>query len=223
VQPDFEAIIGPQANGEKEQLSREEGIGRETVAGTLSENDVVLTDAQVESDIIAPLGELKSLALRRSPVQDNEITVAIGRKPFTAEQMEVLLRSPHVNRVTPKTVSYTKAFKEDFIKRYCEGEAPTEIFASCGLDPDIIGRKRIYGFCQTLRVIVSEGKEIPEGKPPRGKDLLPIPKRRAHQTAAQVFASLSAEDVHKLYQRVIYLTQEMEFLKKIMLLDREGE
>jgi hypothetical protein len=133
----------------------------------------------------------------------------------------MLTKSPHVSCITRKTISYTKAFKEEFWKRYCEGEPPSAIFASCGLDPDVLGQTRIYGLCSALRSLHSRGLPITEGRPPKGQAALQIPKRRSRQSATEVFASLSADDVHKLYQRVVYLTQEMEFLKKIMLLDRE--
>jgi hypothetical protein len=219
LQPDFKKILNQPTAAVKKPSVETRELSEETAA--LKEQVDAGAEGLTAND--SSLDALGPLSLRRNTAAEDIPKVAIGRVAFTEEQTVKLLSSPHVNRVTPKTISYTKAFKEEFVKRYCAGESPIEIFASCGLDPDIIGRKRIYGFSQTLRVLVSAGKPLQEGKPPKGQDALPIPKRRAHQSVAEVFASLSAEDVHKLYQRVVYLTQEMEFLKKIMLLDREGK
>ncbi len=222
LQPDFEKILSPQTAEDKKpdmpacEVNRETAVLKEQANTRVEEPG---KDVPPAND--TPLEQLKPLSLRRNRAGPDENEISVGRAEFTAEQIEMLMNSPYVKRVTAKTVSYTKAFKEEFLKRYCEGESPGGIFASLGLDPDVIGRKRVYGFSGTLRGLISRGEPLPEGKPPKDENALAMPKRRKHQTAAEAFASLSADDVYKLYQRVVYLTQEMEFLKKIMLLDRE--
>ncbi len=217
MQPDFKKILSQQTVTEKEPNAPACEVSGETAA--LKEQLNASVDPMSVNN--AQLEQLKPLSLHRNRAVQKGDAITVGRSEFTAEQKLVLTNSPHVTRVTAKTVSYTKAFKEEFLKRYCDGESPSAIFASFGLDPDVIGRKRIYGFCSTLRGLANRGKPLTEGKRPKDESELVIPKRRSHQTAAEAFASLSAEDVYKLYQRVVYLTQEMEFLKKIMLLERK--
>lgn len=229
VQPDFEKILAGQAAAKQQaELApappRDETIAlKELVAAradVAADIDADADDAEEQAEL-PPFAELEPLSLRRMAGEGGESDVTNERPDLTTEQIVMLMKSPHVSRVTRKTISYTKAFKEEFFRRYCDGEPPSAIFASCGLDPDVLGQTRIYGLCSTLRSLQSKGLPIPEGRPPIEQAALRIPKRRPRQSATDVFASLSADDVHKLYQRVVYLTQEMEFLKKIMLLDRE--
>ncbi len=217
MQPDFEKILSPQTVTGKEPYTPTCEVSGE--AAVLKEQVNASAEAMSAND--TPLEQLKPLSLQRNREARDGNEVTVGRAEFTAEKLILLTNSPHVKRVTRKTVSYTKAFQEEFLKRYCDGESPSGIFASFGLDPEVIGRKRIYGFCGTLRGLISRGKPLAEDKPLKDENALAIPKRRKHQTAAEALASLSADDVYKLYQRVVYLTQELEFLKKIMLLERE--
>lgn len=229
VQPDFEKILAVRTVNDEQTEPEPAPLSVETSAL----KELVGASADAAADVGADVDnadeqsgqpqfeELEPLSLRRMAGDGSVPGATNERADLTTEQIVMLTKSPHVSCVTQKTISYTKAFKEDFWKRYCEGEQPSAIFASCGLDPEVLGQTRIYGLCSALRSLHSRGLPITEGRPPKGQAALQIPKRRSRQSATEVFASLSADDVHKLYQRVVYLTQEMEFLKKIMLLDRE--
>jgi len=61
---------------------------------------------------------------------------------LTAEQIHELLDSPHISYVSRKSVSYTKAFKEHFWQRYCDGVDPKQIFEDAGLNTAILTKKQ---------------------------------------------------------------------------------
>ena len=62
---------------------------------------------------------------------------------FTDEQVSMLRSNPWVKSVTPKYVSFTKGFMEEFIALHSEGQTRYEIFESHGLPVDAMGKKTI--------------------------------------------------------------------------------
>lgn len=150
-----------------------------------------------------------------------------GRKPssgnyvhieFTPEQLKILVDSPHICAVSRKSVSYTKAFKEHFWQRYCDGVEPKQIFEDAGLDIEIITRERIKGFAQALKRQVEKGLSFTEGNEPTPdadkKFNFPTPPRRANNV---YIPNLSETDIANLINQVAYMSQELTFLKKIIL------
>ncbi|MDR2267311.1 MAG: hypothetical protein LBE09_07015 [Christensenellaceae bacterium] len=164
---------------------------------------------------------------------DAPISPSNGHSSFTQEQMEILSQSPHVVSVTKKTVSYMLIFKELFWRRYKQGAMPDKIFRDFGIDPQIVGMNRIWG-------LVAKGLQFTNGRerqPGKGNvspkpnaviqevtaadmpDLdLNVPKPpRSTKSPRVVVATVSRDDLQRLFHQVAYLTQEMEFLKKIIL------
>ncbi|MBH8622193.1 hypothetical protein IBC87_08805 [Bifidobacterium adolescentis] len=45
--------------------------------------------------------------------------------------------------VTQYRIRYSKEFRDDCMRRYAEGGSPAAIFREAGLDPKIIGYKRV--------------------------------------------------------------------------------
>jgi hypothetical protein len=78
--------------------------------------------------------------------------------------MEILSQSPHVVSVTKKTVSCTLIFKELFWQQYKQGAMPDKIFCDFGIDPQIVGRNRIWGFVTVLRGLVAKGLQFTNGR-----------------------------------------------------------
>ncbi|WP_072724656.1 HTH domain-containing protein [Bifidobacterium lemurum] len=62
---------------------------------------------------------------------------------FTSEEMAYLGMLPVVRHVTHSRISYTHDFKVDCLRAYLSGESPTAIFRKVGLDPSLVGAKRI--------------------------------------------------------------------------------
>jgi hypothetical protein len=145
------------------------------------------------------------------------------RVKFTNEQLQELLSSPHVAFVSRTTVTYTAAFKEAFWQRYVDGVDPMQIFADAGINPAIVGRNRAKGLADSLRqqkergIAFNDGKVEPSMDKPEKLFDMPSPPRRPRYYEPDY----KPEDVAKMAVQVKYLTQEIEFLKKIILADKE--
>lgn len=50
---------------------------------------------------------------------------------------------PAIDSVTESRITYSRQFQIDCMRRYLQGEKPTAIFTSAGLNPSVIGHKRI--------------------------------------------------------------------------------
>lgn len=76
-------------------------------------------------------GERQSASLMTSPVG------------FGERERRYLESLPAVREVRNGRIYYTKAFREQCVRRYMDGESPTALFREAGLDPRLIGSKRI--------------------------------------------------------------------------------
>jgi transposase-like protein len=128
----------------------------------------------------------------------------MSRKPFTSEEINILLQNPFTYKVTNSTISFTKEFKQIFIEKYLQGMIPRQILKEHGYDPDILGDRRIWGIAQHLKAQYAEaGGSFTEGYSQR---------KRTQKSAGQLSEK---EELKQLRQEVDYLKQEIEFLKKI--------
>lgn len=144
---------------------------------------------------------------------------------FTAEQLKVLIDSPHVASVSSKSVSYTKAFKVMAWQRYCDGITPMQIFIDAELPTEVLGKSRILGFFKLLKEAKSRGAEFTEGNEPYANDSekefsFPTPPRRANRGRPPV---MSDSEINKLGAKVAYMAQELEFIKKIILAEKKDK
>lgn len=138
---------------------------------------------------------------------------------FTAEQLKELTDSSYVAYVSSKTVSYTKAFKDMAWQRYCDGVDPVRIFTDAGFNIDTLGKSRILGFFKLLRAAKAKGLAFTEGNDPYPESTdekvsFPTPPRRANKGRPPV---MSESEINKLATQVAYMSQELEFIKKIIL------
>lgn len=62
---------------------------------------------------------------------------------FTKEQIAYLESLPAVDRATETRITYADAFKRQCLERYSRGASPTALFREAGLDPKLVGYKRI--------------------------------------------------------------------------------
>ena len=63
--------------------------------------------------------------------------------PFTQRERNYLESLPAVSRVTGARIHYTDEFRDECLRRYGAGEHPVDLFRQAGLDPRLIGYKRI--------------------------------------------------------------------------------
>lgn len=66
-----------------------------------------------------------------------------GGGAFSPEEVEYLRSLPVVAEATSRRITYTELFKHNCMRRYHAGESPVELFREAGLDPSLIGYKRI--------------------------------------------------------------------------------
>lgn len=84
---------------------------------------------------------------------------------FTARQRAYLLSLPAVRSVGAVRIRYSEGFREECMRRYGRGESPRCIFSDAGLDPEIIGAKRIERCIARWR---KESGVDPPGRVPGG-------------------------------------------------------
>lgn len=69
--------------------------------------------------------------------------MASGGGAFSPEEAKYLKSLPAVAEASEKRITYSDAFKTSCMRRYLVGESPVKLFREAGLDPALIGYKRI--------------------------------------------------------------------------------
>lgn len=67
----------------------------------------------------------------------------MSRLTFTKEEIAYLYSLPAVSRVVNGRISYSEAFKRECVRQYLLGRSPARVFREAGLDPQLIGYKRV--------------------------------------------------------------------------------
>lgn len=126
---------------------------------------------------------------------------------FTDEQVSLLRSNPWVKSATPKYISFTKEFMEEFLFLHSKGKTRYEIFESHGLPVEIIGKKRIKKATANWIAKSNSGIELSDEKKgrPRTRDL----------TAEEIIARQQA--------KIEMLQQENDFLRQIRRLERRHQ
>ena len=109
---------------------------------------------------------------------------------FTEDELSYLRSLDVVERAEPLKITYTKQFKEDFMRRYNAGEKPKAIFESVGLSKSLIGYKRIERACAHWRE--AEAKDalcLTDDKIPTRDDIRARERKRAAERCAAIRAS----------------------------------
>jgi len=75
-----------------------------------------------------------------------------NRRPFTCEQIQKLCKNEYVEQISAYKIKYNDKFKEYFIMRWQQGMSAFQIFSECGIDPEIVGRGRIWNFRRSLGI-----------------------------------------------------------------------
>lgn len=132
----------------------------------------------------------------------------MGRNYFTEEQQNELRKNPYIDKVSAKSITYTKEFKEKFEEEYRLGNLPSQILADMGIDPRILGRRRKESLVARMKLYELR----PEGCEDTRKNNAGRPSTKE---------LTDAEKIKRLEQKIAYLNQENEFLKKNIQADRQ--
>jgi transposase-like protein len=131
----------------------------------------------------------------------------LGKHYFTKEQQQVLKSNKYIKSVSEKAITYTVEFKEKFLEEYNSGKFPRDIIRDIGINPDILGKSRIKNLTNRIK----KNNDRLDGQ---------IDTRKTNSGRPRTAHLTDEEKIKRLEQKLAYLNQENEFLKKNLLLDR---
>ena len=131
----------------------------------------------------------------------------MARKKFNEEEMNHLRSSPYVLDVSASIVHFSAEFKKLFWEAILSGKKPCDIVMELGIDPDILGDTRVAGLKGMIR------NEVKSGKGFRDID--------TYNNYLDRYITPEAK-IKYLQQQIAYKDQEIDFLKKIVFLSKEG-
>jgi len=130
--------------------------------------------------------------------------------PFTEEQMEQLRANKYVRKVSSSTVRFTEEFKRYFYQKYKAGMTARSIFLECGIDPDVLGIKRVEGLCYTLN------------KQAKREESFTDKRQNNYHRPSKTGEETVETRIKQLEHELAYTRQEVEFLKKLQMADMEA-
>ena len=128
----------------------------------------------------------------------------MSKKKFTHEELAILRSNPYTYTANVNSIYFTAEFKEKFYKLRQEGYLLDETISLLGYDPDMLGETRIKGISSLINKAVRNGKPFTEGHPSPESAMF-----------NDEYAELTDENFLKMQHELLYLKQEIEFLKKI--------
>lgn len=101
----------------------------------------------------------------------------MGMTGFSDAEMALLSGLDAVAWVTRTRITYTDSFKREAIERYRRGESPVRIFREAGLDPRIIGNKRIQTMHRPVEARTAGRRDDAPARPGRRRRQEEDPRR----------------------------------------------
>ena len=134
---------------------------------------------------------------------------------FSPEEVKILNKNPYTLKATSKRIMFTLEGKKKILALYEEGKAITQILREMGYDPDMLGHHRTKGIIAKLKEQADSKYGLHNGyarRTPKG-----YARRTPKRMTAEQIAELqeNPESYAKLKNEVIYLREEVEFLKKV--------
>ncbi len=133
----------------------------------------------------------------------------MSKKHFTIEQINRLKDHPCIVQISEKAITYSEDFKERAVKAAESGLTSRMIFEKEGLSVQDLGKKRITGALNRWRKMSQREDGF---KDTRATNTKGRPRNRPRT---------SEEEIIYLRDKVEYLEQENEFLKKLKALERK--
>lgn len=130
---------------------------------------------------------------------------------LTQEQIELLQRSPHVAYVNETGVMFKPEFKLYLIEQKQQGRKLREVLRECGIEPEILGGKRLENLSYRLNREAKEKGNFEDKRKYNGK--MPTPPAEEMDLEARV---------RWLTHELEYTKQEVEFLKKLQMANMEA-
>lgn len=131
-------------------------------------------------------------------------------KEYTPKQVKELKSNPYTLKVTKNKLYFTIKFKEDFWISYQAGNAPRKIFTDFGYNLEYFGQKQIDSIVQRIKKEALSGNGFTEGE---------NHQKRIAIKATKEEELVTPQSVERMQNELLYLRQEVEFLKKIIVAD----
>lgn len=170
-----------------------------------------------EFKIIEENGKRKAIRIKGAyPIINNDgkikyISVEGGKlvDDYTDEQINKLSQNKYVEFIGKDKITFTKEFKILFMNEFNKGKGNLEIFSEFGLDPLLIGKRRI-------KICTRNWKKQASHDPTFSKNnYYPMHKETDEQKKKRL------QNIKYLQKRVNQLEMEKEYLKKVSAL-RKG-
>ena len=129
-------------------------------------------------------------------------------KEYTQKQIKELKANPYTFKVTKNKIYFTIKFKEDFWISYQAGNAPRKILKDFGYNLDYFKQKQIDSIVQRIKKQALSGNGFTEGDNRQW---------RTPMKATSEEELSSPQSIERMQSELLYLRQEVEFLKKIMI------
>lgn len=129
-------------------------------------------------------------------------------KEYTPKQIKKLEANPYTLRVTKNKLYFTIKFKEDFWINYQAGNAPRKILSDLGYDLEYFGQKQIDSIVQRIKKEALSGNGFREGE--NRERRIPVKATNREELS-------SPQSIERMQNELLYLRQEVEFLKKIIM------
>lgn len=139
------------------------------------------------------------------------------KKKFSAAEIEILRANRYTEKVSENQISFTLAFKEEFWRLSVEGCTGNMAFRKLGYDPEMLGFERVHNITKRIR----RAGKTPEGIRPAPRSRMRISKEQFSQAELEKMSRRESEQ--RLQREIIYLQQQMAFLKKLMRQPEESE
>ena len=131
-------------------------------------------------------------------------------KEYTPKQIKKLKANPYTYNVTKNKLYFTSKFKENFWISYQAGNAPRKILTDLGYDLSYFEQKQIDSIVQRIKKQALSGNGFTEGENRQKR----IPMKATSEEELS-----SPQSIERMQNELLYLRQEVEFLKKIIIAD----
>lgn len=129
-------------------------------------------------------------------------------KDYSQKQIKQLKENPYTLKVTKNKLYFTKEFKAAFWISYQAGSSPRKILQDFGYDLAIFEQKQIDSLVQRIKKQALSGEGFREGENRENRAKLKEPATEE-----------SPKSVEQMQHELLYLRQEVEFIKKIIKAD----
>jgi len=136
-------------------------------------------------------------------------------KEFTPEEIETLRKNPNTWSVNKLRISLTKEAKERILELSDMGYSSQQCLRELGYDTTILGKSRCSSVVYNTQRDVRQGKQVHDGYAKRQ------PKRLSADELEDL--PLNHESYIRMKNELVYLKQEVDFLKKISQLAKSGK